>query len=138
MSKCKDVLSFSCNRNGRPDLCYVVKLIHHDLWREPPNDRFFQTKPETSCRHGRTALQGGRFLPRLGAHADQVWVTGDFNDWSKTEHPLVHEGNGYWYAEVKGAKAGQEYKFVLRNGDTVLERIDPVCPSGDRTGRSRR
>ncbi len=67
MSKCKDVLSFSCNRNGRPDLCYVVKLIHHDLWREPPNDRFFQTKPETSCRHGRTALQGGRFLPRLGA-----------------------------------------------------------------------
>lgn len=76
---------------------------------------------------GALPCKGGVFFRVWAPHADQVWVTGDFNDWSKTEHPLVHEGNGYWYAEVKGAKAGQEYKFVLRNGDTVLERIDPYA-----------
>ena len=76
---------------------------------------------------GALPCKGGVFFRVWAPHADQVWVMGDFNDWSKTEHPLVHEGNGYWYAEVKGAKAGQEYKFVLRNGDTVLERIDPYA-----------
>ena len=76
---------------------------------------------------GALPCKGGVFFRVWAPHADQVWVTGDFNDWSKTRHPLVHEGNGYWYAEVKGAKAGQEYKFVLRNGDTVLERIDPYA-----------
>ena len=76
---------------------------------------------------GALPCKGGVFFRVWAPHADQVWVMGDFNDWSKTRHPLVHEGNGYWYAEVKGAKAGQGYKFVLRHGDTMLERIDPYA-----------
>ena len=28
-------------------------------------------------------------------HAEKVYVTGTFNDWSKTSTPLVSEKNGY-------------------------------------------
>jgi 1,4-alpha-glucan branching enzyme len=57
-------------------------------------------------------------------HAEEVWVTGTFNDWSDDAHPLAREGD-VWSAEVSGAAVGDEYRFVLRSGDQVLHRIDP-------------
>lgn len=80
-------------------------------------------------RPGMGALphEGGVSFRVWAPHADAVWVTGDFNKWSKTDHPMESEGNGYWYADVKGAKAGQEYKYVLKNGDIQLEKIDPYA-----------
>jgi 1,4-alpha-glucan branching enzyme len=55
--------------------------------------------------------------------ASSVAVTGSFNDWS--EQPLENEQDGYWAGTVKDAKAGQEYKFVVRNGDNTYYRNDP-------------
>jgi 1,4-alpha-glucan branching enzyme len=55
--------------------------------------------------------------------ADQVAVTGTFNNW--TESPLANELDGYWWAFVPGAKAGHEYKFVIKNGDKTYARNDP-------------
>ncbi len=55
--------------------------------------------------------------------ADSVAVTGTFNDWAET--PLTSEDDGYWWAFVRGAIAGHEYKFVIHNGDKVLRRNDP-------------
>ena len=46
-------------------------------------------------------------------HAEKVYVTGTFNDWSKTSTPLDREKNGYWSAEVPGAKAGDEYRYLI-------------------------
>jgi hypothetical protein len=43
-------------------------------------------------------------------HAERVFVTGTFNDWSETSTPLVSEKNGYWFAEVPEAKTRDEYK----------------------------
>ena len=40
--------------------------------------------------------------------AEKVFVTGSFNDWSKTSTPLASEKNGYWFAEVSEAKTGDE------------------------------
>ncbi len=60
-------------------------------------------------------------------HAQAVFVKGDFNDWSDTTSPLTHEEHGYWYADVAAAKPGQEYKYLLINGDLKLERIDPYA-----------
>jgi len=60
-------------------------------------------------------------------HADRVFVMGDFNGWSKTDSPMENEGSGYWYADIGGAKAGQEYKFLVQNGELDLERIDPYA-----------
>lgn len=45
--------------------------------------------------------------------ARSVAVAGEFNGWSKTAHPLSHEGGGYWSTDVPGARVGQAYKYVL-------------------------
>ena len=44
-------------------------------------------------------------------HAEKVYVTGTFNDWSKTSAPLVNEKNGYWSTGVSEAKVGDEYRY---------------------------
>jgi 1,4-alpha-glucan branching enzyme len=55
--------------------------------------------------------------------ADAVSVTGSFNDWS--EQPMDKESDGHWVGFVKGAEAGQEYKYVIRNGEQTYHRNDP-------------
>ena len=60
-------------------------------------------------------------------NANTVSVIGHFNDWADDADRLASEGNGFWYGFVKGAKAGDEYKFLLTNGDQVLTRIDPYA-----------
>ena len=59
-------------------------------------------------------------------HAETVAVVGDFNGWNAAENPLAHEADGYWAADVAGAKPGQEYKFEIRNGGT-FQRNDPYA-----------
>ena len=56
-------------------------------------------------------------------HAKTVSVTGTFNNWNKTRDALRAEGgNGIWSGEVRGAKPGDEYMFVI---DGTIERKDP-------------
>jgi len=55
--------------------------------------------------------------------AKAVAVIGSFNDWQPT--PMVAEGDGYWFAEVKKAEAGQEYKFVIDTDSGQLVKNDP-------------
>jgi 1,4-alpha-glucan branching enzyme len=60
-------------------------------------------------------------------HADKVFVTGTFNNWSKTSNPLASEGNGYWSTDVSGAKAGDQYTYIITNGPNQFPRIDPYA-----------
>lgn len=60
-------------------------------------------------------------------NADTVAVTGSFNDWDEAGDALTSEGNGYWYTRVPKAKPGDEYKFVLTNGDQRLVKNDPYA-----------
>jgi 1,4-alpha-glucan branching enzyme len=55
--------------------------------------------------------------------ASSVAITGTFNNWQLTA--LDGEGDGYWAALIKKAKAGQEYKYVLMHGDQITEKNDP-------------
>ena len=55
--------------------------------------------------------------------ATGVAVTGTFNNWQAV--PMNSDGDGYWSLTVKGAEAGQEYKFIIMNGDQVLYKNDP-------------
>lgn len=57
--------------------------------------------------------------------ADAVWVTGDFNDWSRDATPLARQKDGNWAVDVPGVAAGQEYKYLIKHGDLILERNDP-------------
>lgn len=59
-------------------------------------------------------------------NADRVCITGQFTDW-KEELPMTHEANGYWYGYAPGASLGQEYRFVIYNGEQRLERNDPYA-----------
>lgn len=59
--------------------------------------------------------------------ATEVFVTGTFNDWSKTSTPLLREQNGYWSADVSGAKAGDEYRYLIHGPQGPLSRIDPYA-----------
>ncbi|HME44824.1 MAG TPA: alpha-amylase family glycosyl hydrolase [Syntrophorhabdales bacterium] len=58
-------------------------------------------------------------------HAEKVYVTGTFNDWSKTATPLFSEKNGYWSTDVSGAKTGDEYRYLIHGPKRPLSRIDP-------------
>jgi 1,4-alpha-glucan branching enzyme len=70
---------------------------------------------------------GGVAFRVWAPHADAVHVTGSFNDWSEDAAPMQADGDGIWYADIAGAEAGDEYRFVIRNGEKVLSRIDPYA-----------
>ncbi len=71
--------------------------------------------------------EGGVAFRVWAPHADSVHVVGDFNEWADDAHPLASEGNGNWYADVPEAAVGHEYKYVIRNGDMTLSKIDPYA-----------
>jgi 1,4-alpha-glucan branching enzyme len=60
-------------------------------------------------------------------HADAVFVTGSFNDWAEDAAPMQPADDGTWQAHVAGAKPGDEYRFLIVNGDQRLSRIDPYA-----------
>lgn len=78
-------------------------------------------------RMGAVAHENGVAFRVWAPHADAVFVTGSFNGWSDDKVPMTAEGDGIWYADVAGAKPGDEYRFLIRNGDQVLSRIDPYA-----------
>ncbi len=58
-------------------------------------------------------------------NAEKVLVTGSFNDWNKSQHFMEAEDKGYWYGMVEGAKAGDEYKFVIHSNGQEFIKNDP-------------
>ncbi|MFG0251537.1 MAG: alpha-amylase family glycosyl hydrolase, partial [Phycisphaerales bacterium JB038] len=60
-------------------------------------------------------------------HAESVSVVGTFNDWNAEAHSMIREEHDTWYVDVLGAKAGDEYRFLLINGEQELSRIDPYA-----------
>jgi 1,4-alpha-glucan branching enzyme len=75
-----------------------------------------------------TILYAGGVAFRVWApFASSVFAAGTFNQWSTTAVPFAREGNGYWSVEVPGATIGDEYQFVIHNGDQVLWHKDPYA-----------
>ena len=60
-------------------------------------------------------------------HAEKVAIVGEFNQWNENSNLLEHEGNGYWYINIPGAKAGQEYKYLIHYQGEHLYRVDPYA-----------
>ena len=60
-------------------------------------------------------------------HAETVYLTGTFNDWSQTSTPLTGEENGCWSTEVSEARAGDEYRYLIHGPKGPLSRIDPYA-----------
>jgi 1,4-alpha-glucan branching enzyme len=85
------------------------------------------TKPAVKAGMGPVPHEKGTTFRVWAPNAEAVFVTGDFNDWKEDVSPLKHEGDGYWAADVPGAKPGDEYKFIIINGEQKLYRIDPYA-----------
>lgn len=63
-------------------------------------------------------------------HARNVAVIGDFCDWrapDKTALAPDHARAGTWSGFVPGARAGSQYRFLVRRGGPYLWRIDPFA-----------
>ncbi|MCW2119871.1 alpha-amylase family glycosyl hydrolase [Flavobacterium sp. 7A] len=82
---------------------------------------------EKTAGMGAIVSKAGTTFRVWAPNADKVYVTGTFNEWSKSKNKLKAEENGYWAVTVKNAKAGDEYKFIIHNGKQILERNDPYA-----------
>ena len=60
-------------------------------------------------------------------NAEKVFVIGDFNDWQEDDLEMELEENGYWSATTDKAEEGMEYKYLIHNGEMLLERNDPYA-----------
>ncbi|MPR32759.1 alpha-amylase family glycosyl hydrolase [Salmonirosea aquatica] len=69
----------------------------------------------------------GVFFRVWAPHAESVSVLGSFNDWNGEANWLWREEKGYWGVNVQNAKAGDEYKFLLRTPSGDLYRNDPYA-----------
>lgn len=76
---------------------------------------------------GAIPYDGGVAFRVWAPHAEAVFVTGSFNDWSPDAHPMVRAEGGYWYADIPAISIGTEYRYRLVNGDQQLLRIDPYA-----------
>lgn len=71
--------------------------------------------------------ENGVYFRVWAPHAKKVFVTGDFNDWSKNKHAMTHEGNGYWGMNVPEAVTSNQYKYILQTDIGLLYRNDPYA-----------
>ena len=58
--------------------------------------------------------------------ADEVYLTGDFNEWDRESHPLTRGENGVWEITLDGKNAlqnGQHAKLWVRKGQDWFERL---------------
>lgn len=81
--------------------------------------------PSTRPGMGSTLRAGGATFRVWAPNASEVFVAGDFNGGSDTSHPLAPEGGGFWSRDVDGAIAGQQYRYVIVNGEFRAWRKDP-------------
>jgi len=84
-------------------------------------------KPSTVTGMGAIPQKKGVSFRVWAPFAEEVYVTGTFNKWSKDAHILCPEKNGYWSALVPEAKAGDEYKYVIHREGKELLKNDPYA-----------
>lgn len=83
--------------------------------------------PSVHTGMGSIAHEHGTAFRVWAPHADKVFVIGTFNGWSETANPMTAEAHGYWYADLESATVGDEYRYLIHNGEQRLSRIDPYA-----------
>ena len=83
--------------------------------------------PSPHAGMGAIPHEGGVAFRVWAPHADQVSVTGSFNGWAEDAAPMTREDDGTWYADLNDAGPGDEYRYLITNGEARLSRIDPYA-----------
>lgn len=79
---------------------------------------------------GAVPYPGGATFRVWAPHADEVFVTGTFDDWGGTRTPLARDGDGTtgtWSTDVPGVEPGTEYRFTIRTSQGDRSRLDPYA-----------
>jgi 1,4-alpha-glucan branching enzyme len=74
--------------------------------------------------------RAGSWFRVWAPRADSVSVIGDFNGWDASKHVMKPIGEGdsrLWELFVRGAKAGQHYKFSIQRGRKRFDKTDPFA-----------
>jgi 1,4-alpha-glucan branching enzyme len=74
---------------------------------------------------GATPFHDGVTFRVWAPNAESVAVTGTFDEWSPDGIPMAPDGPGHWSVDVPGAKAGDEYRFLVARDGQQRSRIDP-------------
>ena len=75
---------------------------------------------------GAHVTKSGTTFRTYAPSADGVNIFGDFNDWN--EQPMERDARGVWSITIRGAKAGQLYKYVVYgNNGWRTEHADPYA-----------
>ena len=77
-----------------------------------------------SREQGALPFEGGTRFRVWAPNASAVSVVGEFNEWKAEANPMTPEDGGMWFAEVSGAKPGQQYQFEIVNGDWRARKND--------------
>lgn len=81
----------------------------------------------SSIRKGATPYKDGCRFVVWAPNAEDVFVTGTFNNWDKTAHRMNMNQEGWWSIDVPAAKTGDEYQYrIMKEGREYL-RIDPYA-----------
>lgn len=76
---------------------------------------------------GSIPCESGVFFRVWAPNAKRIFVSGDFNRWSETDHEMEHENNGYWGVFVAEAKIGSQYRYLIHTVNGVLSKNDPYA-----------
>jgi 1,4-alpha-glucan branching enzyme len=68
--------------------------------------------------------------------AQQVFVAGDWNQFSDGADPLAPDGNGHFSGVIAAAAAGQSYQYVLVGAAGTVRKPDPRGRQVDASGKS--
>jgi len=63
------------------------------------------------------------------AEAKEVFLMGDFNNWSPGKHPMQRDENGTWSKRVMLSPGGHEYKFLVDGQWKEDPRNNRRCPN---------
>jgi len=77
---------------------------------------------------GATLVPGGATFRVWAPRAAEVYISGDFNDWTKDPSSLlVKNADGRWTGFVSGASEGQSYKFYVVGAGSEGFKRDPYA-----------
>src|SRR3990172_7237596 len=94
----------------------VTLLTDHDIYLFKEGSHF-KLYEKLGSHLLSPAGREGAYFAVWAPNAEGVAVTGDFNGWDKTSHPLKvrEDGSGIWEGFLEGISSGPRYKYPIRS-----------------------
>ena len=108
------------------DIDYRMQLYHDTKARLLTNGNSLMDFANAHEYYGFHRVQGGWVYREWAPGAHQLYLTGDFNSWNWTSHPLQRLANGSWGIRLEGEEAlwdGCKVKTIVDANMTRTEHI---------------